>query len=187
MVPVQHCQVPFILGSDQPCDSPGLFAEDFPGLRISGETDLEGKVASFLGMRFQYSYGITSPQDISSILYQIEIRSALVLLSTDLSGAPAYIPNLFTSAFSETDEMPAGTVLWRGQDWIVASGSIAYASTSGVNNALGGSGKMVEVKTRRRINKEQRLFWIGEAVNNTGDSYTIAWSFFGVAAMKKFP
>lgn len=190
MVPLSFCQNTLEANSDGDCATTTFNLVDFSSLRMTlaaGSSEFDTKELLLHSLRFQYAYNATAPVAVG-VNYQLEVRSAIVLLPWDeATSTPLQIPHLFGAPLlteQETQDKPPGMVLWRGLDWVAFADAYPYFSSSGVNNTYGSDGSMVHVKTKRRIDKAHRLYWMTEMLNQLNDvSVAFNFSLFGVAAV----
>lgn len=99
------------------------------------------------GLGFDYFYS-TIGSTLGNNMF-VTVRTALMVIDCDFSGAPARTPDLFN-----VSEANLSDILWRAQDFILLNGAAGATSSTPRREVP------VKVKTKRNLKENSGLFWV---------------------------
>lgn len=163
---------------------------------------VERKGLLFQGMRFHWAMYMTSrPTNLnqtSEVCTRaiFSVRLAIVKMEYDPAfGTPTYLPNLFSNTDNEM-----GDILWRGAALVETPSycqpglilPIQNSSTAGTMSRLGNHAPMERVKVKRRLDKNQAIFFVTNvhnplaAATGGGNDAVLGLDVFGFYAARPY-
>lgn len=202
MLPLHLCAYPITVPIDSNginCDNPVQTATELPntagGIPFANQAMSKGILVK--GINFQYAYSTLGEEDLNAYGF-FEVRTAIVRLPKDpLTGAPAFLPNLFSNA----ELLVTERVLWRGFDNLWMWSKLDAANSPQGDSRLGGGGfssnlvpgnasaqANIRIKTACRIRENEALFFV-QCWNSSFINWTFEFSaqLFGSVAVHTVP
>lgn len=201
MMPFSVCSQPIVPLNNELCTTPtvdmfllgALHGDELPTSFNASDIALQSLRKGLLvqSLRFHWAYYATTPLG-GSTSFAYSIRCAIVRMEYDpASFTPTFLPNLFLQ-----DDTGLGDVLWRGAAILRQPGTDnvedgistdTHAIIVGSMSREGSHSPPEHVKAKRRLDKNQGLFWVTNIHNPTvNEQPAIGLDIFGVAAVRSY-